>query len=393
MSDEHPDAPRTALVICYSLLESDPRVVRQIEWLARDGWIVDTLGFGPVPAPEVRQHFGLRSHAGVRRNPIVRLALHAIVPHGPRFRALDGALIPRELTAARDAYNLIVANELELLPWVVDGSRRLLRSGGRLHLDVHEYHRWEARGRGAVVRRLLFAGYHRWLVRLIGSSTIDSRTTVSPGIAELYAVDFGIPEPEIVRNSPTLVDQRPTAVDPDLVRLIYHGHSDPSRGIDVLIDAVALLPGRFHLTLMLTGAEHDRAALVARATELPDRVSIVPPVPMLDIARSINAYDLELIMFAPTTPNFRFVLPNKLFEAIQGRLGVIIGPSPSMLPIVSDYGIGVVTGGWAAADLAKALAVLTADDIRAFKAATERAARELNATTEGRAFLQVVWPD
>jgi glycosyltransferase involved in cell wall biosynthesis len=392
MSDEHHAAPRTALVICYSRLESDPRVVRQIEWLMGAGWVVDTLGFGPAPTPDVRRHFELGSHTGVRRNPLARLALHAALPHGPRFRALDGALIPRELTTLRDAYDLVVANELELLPWVVEGSRRLLRPGGRLHLDVHEYHRWEARGRGAAVRRLLFAGYHRWLVSLIGSPLIDSRTTVSPGIAELYATDFGIAPPTIVRNSPAFVDQRPSAVARDLIRMIYHGHSDPSRGIDVLIDAVALLPDRFRLTLMLTGSEADRAALAVRASELPGRVEIVPPVPMLDIARSLNPYDLEIILFAPTTPNFRFVLPNKLFEAIQGRLAVVIGPSPSMMPVVSDYGIGVVTGGWTAAELAEALADLTADDIMAFKTATERAARELNADVEGRVFLQEVWP-
>ena len=90
--------------------------------------------------------------------------------------------------------------------------------------------------------------------------------------------------------------------------------------------------------------------------------------------------------------NLRFALPNKLFESIQGRLGIVMGESPAMVEVVRAYGDGVVVEGWGSADLLRTLEALSYEDVVRMKAASDLAARTLNAEQEGRVFLALIGP-
>lgn len=387
---------KAVLVVCYSNLATDPRVVRQIDWLSGAGWQVDTLGLGPSPRPQVRRHFEMTAPSRMLASPLARGAVHAALPKSARFDALLGSRIPRVLRPRRGAkaevaYDLVIVNDIDLLPWVIAHGPALLTDGGaRIHLDVHEYHQWAPSPETPFATRALMGSYHRWTTKMIGSSSIASRSTVADGIADLYAEDFGVERPSVVRNSPQYVELEPRAVDPERIELVYHGNAEMARGLDLLIDAVRLLDARFHLNLMLTGSADGRARLRELTRDLADRVEFHEPVPMSDVPAKLNAFDLEVIFYPPTSPNFLHSFPNKFFEAVQGRIGVVIGHSPSMEAIVNRYGNGIVVDGWTAGDLAKALNETTADQITAAKSAADACAHELNSAVEGEAFLREV---
>ena len=55
---------------------------------------------------------------------------------------------------------------------------------------------------------------------------------------------------------------------------------------------------------------------------------------MSELTRAINGYDFEFLFLRPDWANLEFALPNKFFEAVQGRLGIILGHSPMMEEIV-----------------------------------------------------------
>lgn len=358
--------------------------MRQIDWLSGAGWTVDTVGLGPDPDQRVRRHFEMGRLPAPARPLASRALIHGLLPNRARFDLLMGSRMPAGLRAG---YELVLVNDLDLIPWAVRDGRAVLSAdpGSRMHLDLHEYHHWpKDSGR---LTTALFAGHHRWMIRMIASSAFDSRSTVVPGIAQLYASELGIPIPSIVRNSPGFVDQQPSPVDPDRIRLVYHGNAELARGLAILADTMPLLDRRFHLSLMLTGAESGKAEMRRLTSDLSDRVSFVDAVPMAEVAHRINAFDLEVIFYPPSTPNFLYSLPNKFFEAIQGRIGVISGESPGMTELIRRYGNGAVIEGWTAADLAAGLNALTSDDIRRMKAASGEAARDLNAEREREAFL------
>lgn len=280
----------------------------------------------------------------------------------------------------------MVFNEYEFAPWASD--RRLFDpSHTRLHLDMHEFREPGRRGRSRWAR--ITRRHYRWVRRHIGSSAFSSRSTVARGIAAQYEKEFEIDAMWIVRSIPDLVEQRPSPVDPDRIRLLYHGMAGWSRGLPEIVEALVGLDERFHMTFMLTQPQSqiDRLRGLLAESGVADRASIVPPVPMREIAEKINEYDLEIIFFPPATINIQFALPNKIFEAIQGRLGLVIGPSPMLLDIVEQYGNGIIAAGWAPEDLRAALAALSDVDVRRLKDASDVAAQDLNAENEGKAFL------
>ncbi len=382
--------PRRALIAVHSRVISDPRVRRQIDWLAAEGWSVDTIGLGEHPSPAVTNHYALLDYPRWAITQAGSIVTYLLTPRRAAYRRLLAGRIP---IAARDAarrgdYTLIIANDLEFVPWLTDRATFGASGAPRTHLDLHEvfteYHK------PGLLWRILTAGYRHWVRRQLSDPVFTTRSTVAGGIAELYRGKLGIENMAVIRNSPEYVDQQPRPVDPNNIRLLYHGLADWSRGIGDILAAVPLLDERFTMTFMLTGFDKDIVAIRAAAESLGDRVHFVPPVPMKDIATAINAYDLEIMVYRPASANLIYSLPNKLFEATQGRLGLVIGRSPMMQEIVAEYNNGVVVPEWGPESLASTLNSLSGDDIDRLKAASHGAAAELNSDTERAVFLATV---
>lgn len=385
-----PRSPRRrALVACDSDLSRDPRVLRQIEWLVGDGWSVDSLGHGPRPAKVDGTHYQLH-----RRSLPTRLLAYALLPSRARFELLVGFSIPTlpPQQGLSEPYDLLLVNDMELLPWATEVAATIVKPAptGRFHLDLHEFAPSQANG---LLWKLLFRRYQRWSIRFIPSPAITSRSTVAPGIAKLYEDYFAIPPLSVVRSSPPFVDLDPGPVDPDQIRLIHHGKADLDRNPQLLVDAMALIEDRFDLTLMLVGSPRVVKTLRDAAAALGSRVSFIPPVPVNDVASAVNAYDLEVIFFPPTTLNLKHALPNKFFESVQGRLGIVVGESPEMVDLVEQYGLGVVVPEWTAESLASTVNALTAERVADLKQAASAAAHDLSAEAERDRFLAAVAPE
>lgn len=289
-------------------------------------------------------------------------------------------------------YDLIVFNELEFAPWVEDASDftpAALR--GRLHLDLHEYHNPDVRRRNLGGR--IMGPHYRWTRRHIGSPRFTSRTVVNTPIGELYAEEFGIAVPVQVRNAPPFVPGlEPSAVEPDDIRLLFHGLPSWSRGFQEILAALRELPPRFSMTFMLTENPPVHAMLREEIAGHParDRIRIVPPAPMREIAQRINEYDVEVVFYRPTGINLKYAMPNKFFEAAQGRLALVVGETPTMAPVVREYGHGVVVPEFTWESLRDTLGELDAPRVAAMKERSMTVAEELNSASEGRAFVGAI---
>lgn len=380
----------TALVIVLAQVESDPRVRRQIDWLHTAGWTVDTIGLGPHPAEVVRDHFAM---AGLKRWVRSRwgaILVYVLLPLNQAFRRLAIDRIPNTaLCRIREGqYDLIVFDDIDLIPLVKD--RRVFTTAARrahIHLDIHEYREKALR---RTPWRVLTSRYYRWVRGLIADPAFTTRSTVAVRIAEAYGEEFGIEPPVLVRSIPPYRDLQPSPTVDDRIELIHHGLASWQRGFIEILDAMRLLDDRFRLTFMLTGSPTTIAELGEHAADLGERVKIVPAVPMDEVSSEINKYDVEIIFIPPVNTNLKFALPNKLFEAVQGRLGLVVGESPMMAEIVDRYGMGLIVTGWTGVDLAAALRTLTTEKVREFKANSDRAALELNAEAEGNVFLATI---
>jgi hypothetical protein len=109
-----------------------------------------------------------------------------------------------------------------------------------------------------------------------------------------------------------------------------------------------------------------------------NNVRIIPSVKMQEIIPTIKKYDIGVFIVPPANFNLKHTLPNKLFEYIQARLAVAIGPSPEMQEIVKKYQCGFISDDFSPKSMAELLNRQTAESIYQFKMNADIAAGELN---------------
>src|SRR5690606_34934887 len=112
----------------------------------------------------------------------------------------------------------------------------------------------------------------------------------------------------------------------DRVKIVHSGSAQPDRRIEVMMEAVARSSANVSLDLFLT-AETGAYAQTLRnlASELGDRVNIHPPKPYSELLQTLNNFDVGIHVLPSTNTNNILALPNKLFDYVQARLGIIVG--------------------------------------------------------------------
>jgi hypothetical protein len=202
-------------------------------------------------------------------------------------------------------------------------------------------------------------------------------STVGPELARAYRQQFGI-RARVVPNAARYVEREPGPVGQPL-RLVHSGLARRNRSLEIMIEAVRLI--RRPVTLDLYLLPNDPAYLA----ELRDLSADLPqvrwhdPVPPQQLGPRLAAADVGLFVLPPVTFNYRFALPNKLFDFVQARLAVVVGPSPEMAALVRRHGLGIVLPDFGARSLAAAVDAMSDTDVAEFKQASHRAARELGA--------------
>lgn len=346
--------------------------MRQLDVLADYG-DVTTIGFGPAPE---RAHEHLELPESLTSLPQTAWGVARLVVR--RFRSLE--LAAPAIKAARRKldgrqFDLVVANEARALPLA-----HAVAHGAPVWGDMHE---WAPAERTHVLSwRLLVAPFMRYVCAVYLPKTA-AVTTVSNSVADLYRTQFGIAV-ELVRNTIARQNLAPTPVDPDHIRLAHSGTAVPGRNIEVLIEGTKAADERFSLHLYLLPARDGGKYLASLRTLAAgsDRIVFHDAVKPHELPATLNRYDLGVFLLPPRTPNHRFMLPNKFFEFVQARLGLIFGPSVETSALIEKHHLGVVTTDFTAESFAKVLDSFTADDVEGFKRNADAAAAALSSAED-----------
>lgn len=361
-------------ILCISLspLRSDARVLRQIDMLSRIG-DVTTVGFGEAPDGVAAHHRVPDGLTTLPQTPsgVLRLALRmhrSVELAAPAMRWAH-----EELEGER--FDLVVANEARAL-----GLAHRLAAGAPVWADMHE---WAPEERTHILSwRLLVAPFMVYLcARYLPKSALI--TTVGGAIADLYRERFGV-DVQLMRNAGMRRDLAASPVQDGRIRLAHSGAAIHGRRLELMIETMALLDERFTLDLYLLPGGDGGAYLaeLKRLAEPDPRITFHAPVAPDELPRVLNAYDVGVFWIPPTHTNARLTLPNKLFDYVQARLLVAVGPSPEMSRLVDEYDLGVVSDDFTAGACALSLTTLDAETIRGAKRASDVAADELNFESE-----------
>ena len=366
---------KKVLILAFSRLQYDARITRQIKFLMKD-YEVEVFCFSKTDIPGV--HF---YEVGQTSLTLFRKAFAALFLITRQYKRVYWILhnYKEYLSILKKKnYDLIIANDVETLHF---GFNIAKTGNGKVLFDAHEYAPRHFEDK--LWFRLFFQGFNKYFCNIY-IPRVSAMTTVCDGLAEEYEKHFGL-KPEIITNAPGYQENLPKNTNPDKIRLIHMGTANFSRKLENMIDVVNLLDDRYTLDLMLLTPAYaspqtkDYVENLKQEIAENPKVKIIDPVPSSQVVNKIKSYDMGIFLLEPVNFNYTFALPNKLFEFIQARLAIAIGPSPEMAKIVHKYGCGVVSVDFTPASLAKAIQQLSVTDIDKMKANCQLAATEESA--------------
>lgn len=375
-----PTAPQI-LVISFSNIDSDARVLREISVVAKHGHVT-SLGYGSKPA-YVDEHIQVPDWAkSLPQTPlgVLRLALHL---HSQAELAAPGNRYALRALSDR-TFDAIVANDARALPLAFAIARR---NQAPVWADLHE---WAPGERTHIASwRILVKPLMEHICRKYLPQTAAA-TTVGTEIAKLYETHYGV-RPRLLMNAAPYADLQPTPVPDGVIRLVHSGGAVFGRNIEAMIEATIQAGSRFTLDLYLVPAG-DGGAYLAKLREVAGsnpRIRFHDPVKPFELPATLNAYDVGVFWIPPTHTNARLTLPNKLFDFVQARLAVAIGPTVEMVNVVNEYGLGVVSEDFSVPSIVAALQSLTPQAITSYKQAATAAADPLSFESQSKVIDEI----
>ncbi len=369
-------------VLSFKPLANDPRIYRQVKWLSPD-YDVYTLGPADTAIQGITcvdmgyrpQNNFLKALRGASLLTGRHETFYWLAPHIKHsWRRLQQLKPP-----------IIVANELECWPLAVKAKAMW---NCKIILDAHEFYpgmysedlKW----------RVLFGKFTRTMCQQTLAHA-DGITTVSETLCDYYERDFGR-RPTLITNAPFYKELTTSQTQNDRIRIIHHGHLMPSRSPEIFIEAMKHVKQNVELTFMFkvdpSQKKYEQAFRQQAAQD--SRIHFRDPVPMTEIPKTINQYDVGIHLLPPVNPNHQGALPNKFFEFIQARLAVLFSPNPEVSRMIKTHELGIVSQGFSARELGEAINMLTPEKIRACKENAHKASQILCAENNEKRFRELI---
>ena len=269
--------------------------------------------------------------------------------------------------------DVFVSNDLDTLPANYLASRIKRKP---LVYDSHEYFTEVPELIGRPVVKSIWT----WLEKLL-VPRVDAAYTVCDSIAEvyhdLYKVDF-----KVVRNLPVCSEverlEHQEKSEGQTKIILYQGALNLGRGVGPTIRAMQYLEGA---ELWLAGdgdLTSDLKELVVEM-KLESKVKFLGRLPLHQLYEITCQADLGISLEEDLGLNYRFALPNKLFDYIQAGVPVLVSNLPEMMHIVEYYQIGAIAETHERMELAELLrkALFDQEKRQMWKQNLPKAAKEL----------------
>jgi glycosyltransferase involved in cell wall biosynthesis len=232
-------------------------------------------------------------------------------------------------------YDAIHSNDLDtLLPaWLVAGLRRKM-----LVYDTHEYFT----GVPELQKRPFIRGIWSFIEGLIFPK-LKRVITVNDSIADLYKKRYGNKDIQVIRNIPNaevnIVANNSflSVFPPGKFRIILQGNGiNVDRGGEEAVEMMKWLD-RAVLIIAGNGDVIEQLKENVISEKLNDRVIFMPRMPYNELLGLTQMCDLGLTLDKDTNINYRFSLPNKLFDYLRAGIPVLASDLTEVRKIVESY--------------------------------------------------------
>jgi len=374
---------KSILVVSFSSLFHDSRVKRQLQFLTHRYDVTLAAYNSPDGLTDNFIQIAKPRLTNIRK---IKLAISLLFRvHSISYKLLFGE---NELTRRLQGkvFDLVIANDIETLPI----SFKVASLKGVV-LDAHEYSPRQFEDK--FIWRLLFQPLNNHICKKYIARTV-AMTTIGKGIAAEYKRNFKC-DPIVINNATWKNDINISPVG-EQIKIIHHGGATTSRHLENMIEMMQYLDNRFTLNLMLVVPELASAKTRNYISKLKSiasedkRITFVAAVKSDEVISKINQYDLGIIIVPSVNFNYANGLPNKLFEFIQARLAVCVGPIPEIAEIIRQYDLGIVFETFDPKEVAYQLSSLTKKRLNELKQNSARAAKELTAESNSLIFNKLI---
>ncbi len=255
--------------------------------------------------------------------------------------------------------SLIVANDLDTLPAAYLGA-----FGRTLVYDTHEFFTEVPELLDRPFVRSIWLTLERWIF-----PRLEYIVTVNKSIARAYEQRYG-KQLLVVRNIPMprdlgrLPSREELRLPTDRFILVLQGSGiNVERGGEEAVLAMRELPDAL---LLLIGGGDAWPILEKLVVEnaLEDRVRMLPRMPYERMMQYTSNADLGLSLDKDTNLNYRYSLPNKLFDYFRAGIPALVSDLPEVAGVVREYGAGIVIGKVDPALIASNVRALMGDPVR-----------------------------
>jgi glycosyltransferase involved in cell wall biosynthesis len=224
--------------------------------------------------------------------------------------------------------------------------------------------------------------------------------TVNQSIADLYKNEYGT-EFSIIRNVPEV--SLPFLDEPQEIRkqlklptdkkiIILQGAGiNIQRGAEEAVEAMKYLP---QCVLLIVGSGDIISELKnqVREMQIVDQVIFVDKQPLSILRKYTHSADIGLSLDKDTNLNYRFSLPNKIFDYIQAEIPILASNLPEVKNVIFTYDVGRISENHDPEKIASLLNEMLNDSKQQiiWKRNLNNAAKELNWEKEQEKLIKII---
>lgn len=288
---------------------------------------------------------------------------------------------------------VLLANDLDtLLPnYLVSKIKRT-----KLVYDTHEYFTEVPELIEGSFAKNTWLRIERWIF-----PKLKNIITVNESIANIYQEKYNVPV-KVVRNIPLKKKKENKQIsrkelnlpENKKIILLQGAGINVDRGAEEMVKAMQYLPTDYLFLIVGGGDVIDILKQEVISNKLEDKVWVLGKVEYKKLIEYTACADLGISLDKDTNLNYRFSLPNKLFDYINGNTPVLVSDLVEIKRIVNQYEVGWVINSHNPEEIAKTILDIfeNEEDYQKKKLNTQRASEELCWENEEEVLKQIYLP-
>lgn len=362
---------KKVIISVSSDLVTDQRVHKTASTLSRNGYAVLLVG---------RKR---RSSLSLDERSYETLRMKLLFEKGPLFYAeLNLRLFFLLLFRKTD---LLLANDLDtLLPNFLISKLKNIP----LVYDNHEYYTGVPELQNRALTRKIWKSIEGFIF-----PKLKHVYTVNGSIAGLYSAEYGVPV-GVIRNVPFYdeeIGQLPADFPAGNIILYQGAGINMERGVEEAVEAMRYV-GDATLLIIGGGDAMEEIRKLAESLELGDKVIFRDKMPFRMLKGYTRLAKIGLSLDKDTNINYRFSLPNKLFDYIHAGVPVLASSLPEVKKIVEEHNVGLLIESHDPRHIAERIVYMLSDPqaLAAWKQNALKAAHELCWQKEEKSLLNIL---